>query len=331
MESKQKKIKLIIQIPCFNEEHTLPHTFEALPRKISGVDEIKVLVIDDCSTDATVNVAKELGVDYILENKKNMGLARSFRKGVDACLQHGADIIVNTDGDNQYDGRDIEKLIFPVLNKQADIAIGDRETAKIPHFSVLKKVLQRWGSFVVRQLSGVDVPDAVSGFRAISREAAIRLNIVSSYTYTTEMIIQAGIKHMVVSSVPVRTNPKTRPSRLFSHPFKFVQRQATIMLRMYAMYKPLHFFFYIGSVFTIIGLVPVIRFMSFYFAGAGEGHIQSLVLGGVFLLMGLVTYLVALVADLQNFNRQLIEMTLEKVRRMELKGDGENDPNKDRF
>jgi len=314
-------MKLIIQIPCYNEEKTLPQTIADIPRHIEGVDEVEILVIDDGSTDRTVDVARDLGIDHIIRNKKNLGLARTFRKGLDACLHLGADIIVNTDGDNQYAGWSIPSLIKPILDGTADMVVGDRQTGKITHFSPLKKILQRLGSAVVRNLSETDISDAVSGFRAISREAALQLNIVSPFSYTAEMLIQAGKKHMAVASVPVDTNPKTRESRLFKSIPKFIERQLTTIVRMYAMYQPLRVFFFIGLILIVTGAVPIVRFLYFYVTGAGDGHIQSLILGGLLVTMGFLAYLVGLVADLINFNRQLIEMTLEKVRRLEL-GDG---------
>lgn len=311
-------MKLIVQIPCFNEELTLPQTIADIPRHIEGIDEIEILIIDDGSTDRTVEVARNLGISHIVRNKKNMGLARTFRRGLEACLRAGADIIVNTDGDNQYSGADIKKLVGPIIDGSADIVIGDRQTSKIAHFSRGKKFMQWLGSGVVRKLAGVWVPDAVSGFRAFSREAAIRTNIVSPFSYTIETVIQAGKKDMAVTSVPVATNPKTRESRLFKSIPAFVQRQVSTIVRMYAMYQPLKVFFYIGTFLSIAGLLPILRFLYFYAIGEGGGHLQSLVLGGVLLLMGFITYLAGLVADLISFNRQLLEMTLEKVKRMEL-------------
>lgn len=317
-------MKLIVQIPCFNEEHTLPETIADIPRQITGINKIEILIIDDGSTDRTIEVAKKLGVDHIICNKKNIGLSRTFRKGMDECLKRGADIIVNTDGDNQYYGADIAKLVEPIINGSAEMVIGDRQTSKIPHFSIFKKILQKLGSATVRKLSGTDVPDTVSGFRAFSREAAIRLNIISPFSYTIETIIQAGKKHMAIASVPIRVNEKTRESRLFKSIPKFIERQLSSMLRMYLMYQPLRFFVYIGMIFTLIGLVPIIRFLFFYYIGEGNGHLQSLILGGIFLLMGFITFVMAILADLLNFNRHLIEATLEKVRRIEL-GDNKNE------
>jgi glycosyltransferase involved in cell wall biosynthesis len=317
-------MKLIVQIPCFNEEQTLPQTLAEIPREIDGVDTIEILIIDDGSTDRTVEVARDLGVHHIVRNKVNVGLAKSFRNGLDACLKAGADIIVNTDGDNQYCGADIPLLVSPVLAGNADMVIGDRQTGKIAHFSRIKKFLQWFGSGVVRKLAGVWVPDAVSGFRAFSREAAVRLNIVSNYSYTIETVIQAGKKQLAVTSVPIRTNPKTRESRLFKSIPDFIMRQVTTIIRMYAMYQPLRFFFLIGATLTAMGLLPIVRFLWFYFVGDSVGHVQSLVLGGVLLLMGFISFLAGLVADLISFNRQLQEMSLERIRRMELSaGDSE--------
>jgi len=317
-------LKLIVQIPCFNEEKTLPQTVAEIPRTIEGIDVVEILVIDDGSTDRTVEVARALGVDHIVRNKRNMGLARSFRKGMDACLALGADIIVNTDGDNQYPRGEIPKLIAPILAGEADIVIGDRQTDKIPHFSRIKKFLQWFGSGVVRKLAGIWVPDTVSGFRAFDRNAAIRLNIVSSFSYTIETVIQAGKRQLAVTSVPVSTNPKTRESRLFRSIPSFIQNSLGTMVRMYAMYQPLRVFFYIGTALTIVGLLPVVRFLYFFLIGEGTGHIQSLILGVAFMMMGFLSYLVGLVADLISFNRQLLEMTLERVRRMELGAGGSN-------
>jgi glycosyltransferase involved in cell wall biosynthesis len=311
-------MKLIVQIPCYNEEETLPSTFNDIPKHIEGVDIVEIMIIDDGSTDKTIEVAKALGVHHIVVNKNNRGLARTFRTGLNECLKLGADIIVNTDGDNQYAGWDIPKLIQPILDGKADLVVGDRNTAKVAHFSPFKKFLQRLGSYVVKTLSGVQVPDAVSGFRAYSRDAALQLNIVSPFSYTIEALIQAGKKHMAVTSVPVETNEKTRESRLFSSIPKFIERQLTTIVRMYAMYQPLKVFFFIGLTLSILGAIPIIRFLYFYFTGDGEGHLQSLVLGGVLTILGFISFLIALLADLMNFNRQLIEQTLEKVRRMEL-------------
>jgi len=311
-------MKLIVQIPCYNEEKTLNQVLADIPRDIDGIDSVEILIIDDGSTDGTAELAVSLGVEHLVKNKMNLGLARSFQKGLYASLQAGADIIVNTDGDNQYAGRDIPKLVEPILQGNADITVGDRRTSGIAHFSKTKKLLQRLGSWMVRQLSGVRIPDAVSGFRAISREAAIRMNIISSFSYTIEMLIQAGKRGMRVTSVPVGVNPATRESRLFHSIPRFLERSLTTMARIYTMYKPFRVFFFLGTVLTLVGILPIIRFLYFYFVEGGAGHIQSLVLGGVFLLMGFVTFMIGLIADLISFNRQLLEMVLERVKRLEL-------------
>ena len=310
-------MKLIVQIPCYNEEHTLPATVADIPRSIPGIDKVEVLIIDDGSSDRTIEVAREIGVDHIIRNKRNLGLARTFRKGLDACIALGADIIVNTDGDNQYCGADIAKLVQPIVEGKVDVVVGDRQTGNIEHFSSSKKLLQRFGSWVVRSFSGVDVPDAVSGFRAISREAAYRLNIVSPFSYTIEMLIQVGRKGMAFTSVPIRTNEKTRDSRLFKSVFRFIERSGTTTLRMYAMYQPLRVFTLIGLIMAIIGTIPMVRFLYFYFVGSGAGKIQSLIVGSALLTIGTLTFVMGLMADLLNHNRQLIEMTLEKVRKLE--------------
>jgi len=311
-------LKLIIQIPCYNEEQTLPETIGDLPNEIEGVHIIETLIIDDGSTDRTVEVAKELGVNHIIQNTNNRGLARSFRKGLDACLSFGADIIVNTDGDNQYAGWDIPKLVQPIIDGKAEIVIGDRQTHKLKNFSAFKRFLQKLGSMVVRQLSDTDIPDVVSGFRAISRDAALKLNIISPYSYTIEMVIQAGKKSMAITHVPISINPKTRESRLFKSIPSFVGQQLSSMIRMYSMYQPLRVFFYIGLTLVVIGAIPIIRFLYFYFTAGGAGHLQSLVLGGVLLIIGFLTFMIGLVADLISFNRQLTEIILEKIRKIEL-------------
>ena len=326
--TERPRLKLIVQIPCHNEEATLPQTVADIPRIVPGIDQVEILIIDDGCTDRTVEVARSIGVDHIVQNKAKRGLAGTFRVGIDACLGYGADIIVNTDGDNQYAGADIPKLIQPILDGAADIVIGDRQTASITHFSGTKRLLQSVGSAIIRRFSGVDVPDAVSGFRAMTRDAALQINIVSPFSYTIEMLIQAGKKNIAVASVPVGTNPKTRESRLFTSIPKFLERSVTTLLRVYTMYRPLKVFLAIGLVMSLTGLAPVVRFLFYYFSGDGDGHIQSLVIGGVLLIMGVMTFLVGLVADLISHNRQLVEMTLEKVRRLELvvSSGGHRDP-----
>ena len=314
-------MKLIVQIPCLNEEATLPETVRDIPRRIEGIDQVEILVIDDGSTDRTVEVARRLGVEHVVSLTGNRGLAFAFRTGLDAALRAGADIIVNTDGDNQYAGGDIPSLIRPILERRADIVVGDRQTATVEHFSPVKKLLQWLGSGVVRWLSGAKVPDAVSGFRAISREAALRLNIVSGFSYTIEMLIQARRKGLSVCSVPVRTNRVLRQSRLFKSIPDFMRRSLTTMLRMYLMYRPLRTFASIGLVLAIAGVVPILRFLYFYFIGEGEGHIQSLILGGALVVIAAICFVVGMLGDLIGFNRQLLEMMLEKTRAMELRLD----------
>jgi glycosyltransferase involved in cell wall biosynthesis len=311
-------MKLIVQIPCYNEEKTLPLTANDIPRKIDGVDQVEILVIDDGSTDRTVEVAKEIGVDHIVRNICNKGLARTFLAGLDASLRLGADIIVNTDGDNQYKGQDIPKLVVPILKGEADIVVGDRQTDKIPHFSPLKKRLQKLGSWVIRGLSETDVPDTVSGFRAFSREAAMQMNIISPFSYTIETVIQAGKKHLAVTSVRIGTNPNTRESRLFKSMPNFLERSVTTMIRMYAMYQPLRTFFYLGVMCIILGLIPSIRFLYFHFTTGGQGHIQSLIFAAIMFIVGFNVLVMGLLADIVSFNRRLIEETLLRVRRIEL-------------
>ena len=317
-------MKLIIQIPCFNEEETLPQTFADLPREIPGVDTIEYLIIDDGSTDHTVEVAKEIGINHIVSFTRNKGLAKGFMAGIDACLKLGADIIVNTDADNQYSGADIEKLIQPILDKKADIVIGERPIDTTEHFSPAKKFFQHVGSYVVRVASGTDVPDAPSGFRAYSREAALRLNVTNNYTYTLETIIQAGHSKMAVASVPVHTNPETRPSRLFSSMWRYMQRSATVITRSFIMYKPLQFFGILGMVLFLIGMCISIRFLIFFFSGQGNGHVQSLILSAVLLMMGFQTIMIGLLSDLIASNRKLLEDVQYRVRKIDVSNEADN-------
>lgn len=311
-------MKVIVQIPCYNEEETLPQTFRDIPKEIEGVDTVEILIIDDGSTDKTIEVAKKIGVDHIIINSKNRGLARTFQAGLDACLKLGADIIVNTDGDNQYKGKDIPVLIQPILHGKADIVIGDRQTDKIPHFSPSKKKMQKMGSFVVRMLSETTIPDAVSGFRAFRREAAMQINIVSPFSYTIETVIQAGKKHLAVASVPIGTNQKTRESRLFKSIPSFIKNQISTIIRMYTMYQPMKVFFYIGSILIALGFIPSFRFIFYYLTDAGTGHIQSLIFAAIMFVVGFQVLMIGLVADVIGCNRKLIEDTLLRVRRIEL-------------
>ncbi|MCA9067946.1 MAG: glycosyltransferase family 2 protein [Planctomycetaceae bacterium] len=306
--------KLIIQIPCYNEAHSLPQTLAELPRELPGFDSVEWLVIDDGSSDGTSQVARELGVDHVIRHTGNRGLAKSFRTGLDAALQMGADVIVNTDGDNQYPGYQIGRLVAPILAGEADLVIGDRQTRINPHFSWGKRQLQWLGSFAVRQLSNTDTPDTVSGFRAFSREAALRMNVVSSFSYTIETLIQAGNQRLKVMSIPITTNGKLRESRLFQSIPQFLARSSSTMLRVYSMYRPLKVFFYFSACLSLFGLIPILRFLYYYFVEGGAGHIQSLVLGGVLLLMGFITFLFGMVADLIAVNRSLLEEILKSTR-----------------
>ncbi len=311
-------MKLIVQIPCLNEEATIQETVAAIPRQIPGIDIIEILVIDDGCTDKTVEVSRQAGVDHILSLTWNHGLARAFRAGMDHCIKLGADIIVSTDGDGQYAGEDILLLVEPIIQKQADIVIGDRQTRHIREFGLTKRLLQRLGSYMVSTLSNISVPDAVSGFRALSKGAALQLNILSEFSYTIEMIIQAGNKQLRVVSVPVRTNNKTRKSRLYKNTPHFVIKQMVTMARMFVMYRPLRFFFFISALLSILGAVPVIRFLVNYFSGDGAGNIQSLIIGGVLLTAGFVFFVTGLLSDLISQNRQLSELSLSKIRELEL-------------
>ncbi len=310
-------MKLIVQIPCHNEAQTIARTISDVPRRIPGVDAVEVLIIDDGSSDGTSGAAREAGADHVIRHTRNKGLAETFRTGIDACLGAGADIIVNTDGDNQYAGHCIPMLVQPILDGEADMVVGDRQVQHSPNYSWIKKRLHAVGTLVVRQLSRTDVSDPVSGFRAFSREAATHLNIVSPFSYTIETLIQAGTHHIALTSVPIETNAATRQSRLFKSIPHFVLSSLATMLRIYTMYHPLRMFGYIGIVLGLGGLIPIVRFLYFFLSGDGAGHVQSLILGGALVLMGFLALLFALVADLVNFNRRLIETTLHKVRRLE--------------
>ncbi|HCP44682.1 MAG TPA: glycosyl transferase [Deltaproteobacteria bacterium] len=308
---------LIIQIPCLNEEATLPATLRDLPSSIEGIDRIEILIIDDGSSDRTIEVAREHGVHHLVRFPRNRGLAAAFRAGIDACLRLGADYIVNTDGDNQYSGASIAALVEPVVSGGADVAIGDRKTSDIAHFSWTKKRLQTLGSWVVRQFSGTLVPDATSGFRCWSRHAAMRLNLVNRYTYTLESIIQAGHAGMQIESVPIGTNEKLRESRLIKSIRTYVSRSAVTILRSYLLYRPFRTFFTLGSVSFASGLAIGVRFLWLYAQGEGSGHVQSVVLSGVLLIVGVQLGMIALLADLVAANRKLTEEGLVRLRRIE--------------
>lgn len=310
-------MKLIIQIPCYNEAETLEIALNDLPKKIKGIDTIEVLIINDGSKDDTVAVAKKWGVNYIVNFKRNKGLAKGFMAGLDACLRNGADIIVNTDADNQYNGADIEKIVRPILEGKTDIVIGERPINDTEHFSPLKKKLQKLGSWVVRKASDSDIPDAPSGFRAYSREAAMQLNVANEYTYTLETIVQAGRNKIAMESVPIRTNPELRESRLFSSMFGYVKKSMLTILRAFMMYKPLRFFTIIGGIFFCVGLIIGLRFIIFLLQGSGSGHVQSLILASTLLLIGFQTFIIGLQADLISANRKILEDIQYRVRKLD--------------
>ncbi|WP_428651010.1 glycosyltransferase family 2 protein [Roseibium sp.] len=312
-------MKLIVQIPCFNEETTLPLVIAGIPRSFPGVDAVEILVIDDGSSDRTAAIAREHGADHVISNNRNKGLASSFQAGIEAALARGADIIVNTDGDNQYSGSSIPDLVRPILEQRADIVVGDRNPGDNSDFSWLKRQLQKIGTRIVGNLARVDVNDAVSGFRAYSRNAAYTINVMTRFSYTTESLIHAGQRDLTVVSVPVMTNPTTRPSRLTGSTSGFLRKQIVTILRSYFMYRPLSAFLSAGLVMIAIGLLPVLRFLFYYATGDGEGHIQSLVLGSMFLLAGYITVVIAFLSDSLSTNRRLTESVLERVRQLEMK------------
>ena len=311
-------MKLIIQIPCYNETESLPETVAQLPRQIEGVDEVEFLVVDDGSNDATAETARACGVNHVLSLPHHSGLATAFAAGLEACLRLGADLIVNTDADNQYNAADIPLLVRPLLHGEAEMVIGDRGVATLQTFSPLKRRLQVIGSRVVSRAAGLDVPDATSGFRAMTRDVALHTIVLSDYSYTLETIIQAGNRSTRVISVPVRTNPPKRPSRLMTDMGQYLKHSSATIIRSYTMYRPLRVFSTVGTIFFLAGLALVIRFLVFYFQGIGGGHIQSLVLAAVLLIVGFQTWLIGLLADLVGKNRRLMEEVLWRVR-----GDGE--------
>jgi glycosyltransferase involved in cell wall biosynthesis len=309
--------KLIIQIPCLNEAESLPATLAALPRRIEGIDTIEFLVIDDGSRDGTAQVARQWGVHHIVRHRRNRGLAAAFRSGIDAALAAGADIIVNTDADGQYEGADIALLVQPILLGQADIVVGDRGVANNQHFGPFKRLLQRFGSAVVQRLAGTHVSDAVSGFRAISREAARRINITTEFSYTTDMLIQAGRKRMAIATVPIRTHETMRPSRLFKSIPGFISQTGVTIMRAYTTHNALRVFVGTGLLTALMGAVPILRFVWFWMIGQGDGHVQSLVIGGALLMLGTITAVMGILADLIATNRKLLEMNLNKLRQIE--------------
>lgn len=303
-------VKLVINIPCLNEEKTLPLVLRELPKKIEGIDKIEVQIVDDGSTDGTVEVARRFNVDRIIRHKKNKGLGEAFKSGVDAALENGADIFVNTDADNQYPSRYIEKLVKPVLEGKADIVIGDRQTSKIKYFSTSKKFFQRLGSWTVRKLSNTDVRDAVSGFRAYSKEALLKLNVTGKFSYCIDTIIQAGKKNLKIMNVKITTNPPTRESRLFSNIFQHIKKSTADLLRVYIMYEPFKTFFYICLVPLLPGLFLLFRFLFFYFNNQGSGHIQSLVISAILIIAAMIIFAMGIMADLNSVNRKLTEENL---------------------
>jgi glycosyltransferase involved in cell wall biosynthesis len=311
-------VKLIIQIPCYNEAQTLPATLRDLPRELPGIDVIEYLVVDDGSEDGTAQTAEQHGAHHVVRLNPHRGLAAGFTAGLDACLRRGADIIVNTDADNQYNAEDIQRLIAPILKGEADIVVGDRGVANLEAFSPSKRFLQRLGSWVIARASGLSTPDATSGFRALSREAALHTLVLSEYSYTLETLIQAGNRGMAVMYVPVRTNPQTRPSRLIRSVPQYLAYSSATIVRSYTMYRPLRVFSAAGAVLTVLGLALALRYLYYFLIGQGGGHIQSVILAAILLIVGFQIFLIGLLADLIGFNRKILEEVLFRIRRVEL-------------
>ena len=318
-------MKLIIQIPCFNEEETLAVAVKALPREVPGFDSVEWLVIDDGSGDDTVGVAKRMGVDHVVRHAVNRGLATAFMTGLEACLRLGADVIVNTDADNQYEARDIPVITAPIIAGEADMVVGARPIDETDHFSWIKKKLQRLGSWAVRTASKTQVADAPSGFRAISRETAMRLNVFNAYTYTLETIIQAGLSNLRVRSVPIRTNADLRPSRLVKSISSYVKRSLLTIFRVFVTYRPMALFFWTGTAFMLPGLIIGLRFLYYYLAAQGEGHIQSVVLASLCITLGTLLYMMGLIADLVATNRKLLERINLRTWHLEMRIGGMSD------
>jgi glycosyltransferase involved in cell wall biosynthesis len=320
-------MKIIIQIPSYNEAETLPATLQSLPKTIPGVDQIETLVVDDGSADETAQVAEAFGVDYILRLPRHVGLAGAFVSGLEACLARGADIIVNTDADNQYRGEDLPRLLEPLLAGRADIVVGDRDVGSVPGFSPMKRFLQRLGNRVIQWATGTHTPDATSGFRAITREAALRTIVLSEYSYTLETLIQASARKLAVKYVPVQTNPQTRPSRLFQTLSQYLTRSTATILRAYTMYRPLRVFTILGGLLILGGTALGFRYLYFYLLGRGAGHVQSVILAAVLWIVGFQVLLIGLLADLIGFNRKILEEVLYRLRRLEIpeeSGSGEH-------
>ena len=313
--SSENTMKLIIQIPCYNEAETIAHTLSLLPRQMDGFDQVEYLIIDDGSTDATVQVAQAAGAHHIARMPHHAGLAEAFTTGLDACLRLGADVIVNTDADNQYDARDIPRLVEPILAGQAELVVGDRGVASLKNFSPLKRKLQAAGSRVVSKAAGLGITDATSGFRALTREVALRTMVLSEYSYTLETLIQAGHQHTRVIFVPIRTNPPSRPSRLMRGLSDYLKNSTITIIRSYAMYRPLRVFTAIGILLLGFGFVLGVRFLIYYLQGVGGGHVQSLILAAVLAIVGFQTLMIGLVADLIAFNRKILEEILYALRK----------------
>jgi glycosyltransferase involved in cell wall biosynthesis len=311
-------MKLVVQIPCLNEEHTLPLVLQTIPKKIPGIDEIEILIIDDGSTDQTIAVAEQHGVTHFVRHAKNKGLARSFQEGLLTALEMGADIIVNTDGDNQYPQARIPELVQPILEGKADMVIADRQVTQIAHFSAGKKLMQKVGTHILNAAAGTKIPDAPSGFRAYSRQAAIQLNVVTRFSYAMETIIQAGDKRLAITSVPIETNPKTRESRLFKSSWEHVRKSGVAIIRAFIMYRPYVFFVSLGLTLLLIGMLPVGRFLYYFFFQNSQsgGHIQSLVIGSVLMVGAFISFAMGIIADLTRINRSLTEDLLEQIKRL---------------
>jgi glycosyltransferase involved in cell wall biosynthesis len=321
-------MKLIIQIPCYNEEHDLPKTLAHLPRTIDGIDEVEWLIIDDGSSDRTVEVARGHGVDHVVRHTANKGLAVTFQTGLNACLSRGADIIVNTDADNQYPGEYIPALIRPILEHRADMVVADRQVHTIPHFSPVKKQLQKLGSWVIRVVSGTTVPDAPSGFRALSRETALRINVVTAYTYTLDTIIQVGKRNLTVTSIPIEVNDKTRESRLIRSIPDYVRRSIFTILKLFILYEPLRFFMWLSLPFFLVGGGLWFRYFVIWLQGESErsSHVQSLIVGSGALMMAVLLFVLGIIGDLIAINRRLHEETLYHVKRLTLNGQHSDTP-----
>lgn len=312
-------MKVFVQIPCLNEEKTLSLVLESIPQEIKGVDELEILIIDDGCTDKTVEVARHYGVTHFVYHTRTMGLARSFRDGIDYALAHGADIVVNTDGDNQYPQGRIGDMVQPIIAGNADIVIGDRQTSNIAHFSPFKKIMQRFGSWVVNLAADTDLPDAASGFRAYSRASLMKLNIVTPFSYCMETIIQAGNKRLKIISIPVETNPKTRESRLFSNIFQHMRRSGDAIVRSYIMYKPHVIFVTLGFIFLLLAAIPFVRYIVYFLFIDGRGHLQSLIFGSSMLVISLISFALLIISDLQHTNRILLEDQLERLKEIQYK------------